>query len=107
MRGTAGDPASAARARCAAAVCALVAVLAVLSALPALTPGPAVPAAAALAVLALALVGLTHAATRSVVPVQAAPARGRARAGDAVPSRAGTATDPVHHPLRPRAPGQA
>ncbi|MBI4939974.1 MAG: hypothetical protein HY830_04440 [Actinobacteria bacterium] len=106
MRVSVGDAASAVRARSAAAVCALAAVLTVLAVLPALTPGAAAPGSFALAVLAFALAALTRTGVQRLQP---AHTRGPARApgGATPPSRPGTATDPVHHPLRPRAPGQA
>lgn len=106
MSGSVGDAASAARARAAAAVCALAAVLAALAALPVLTPGAAAPGSFALVVLAFALAALTRTGARCLQPAHVrVPAR--TPGGATPPSRAGTATDPVHHPLRPRAPGQA
>ena len=65
------------------------------------------PAGIGLAVVALALAALvrfrTFAGALSARPTTPAYAAGR----EAPPLLSGRATDPVHHPLRPRAPGTA
>lgn len=66
------------------------------------TPGAvtALAVVALTAVLALLVAGTDLLATRSPVVVRLAR-------GDVPPELTGRATDPTHHPLRPRAPGQA
>ena len=67
---------------------------------------PATAGSAAVAVLALAVAGLVRSQLWCVAgalrPITAAVASTR---GEPAPMLPGRATDPVHHPLRPRAPG--
>ena len=74
--------------------------------LPSLLIGP--PDATAIAALAVLLLGVAvlgqlelRAASRTMRTFEPRPH------GEPVPSLPGRATDPVHHPLRPRAPGSA
>jgi hypothetical protein len=82
------------------------ALLVALTTLVLLGPGAATPGTVAVAVLTVVLAVLARTGARSLRPVHVhGPAR---PLGDATPPpRAGRATDPAHHPLRPRAPGQA
>jgi hypothetical protein len=84
-------------------------VLALASLVPSLqaVAGDAAPTAVALAVVALTVAAIARLGTGfgalAAQTVVAAHATGR----EAPPMLSGRVTDPVHHPLRPRAPGSA
>ncbi len=69
--------------------------------------GAGTPAAVSIAALAMALTLLSSVRSRRVAVVAGAGGPTYPSGTDAPPVLAGRATDPVHHPLRPRAPGRA
>jgi hypothetical protein len=72
-----------------------------------LTVGTDLPAAVTLTVLALAFAAVVRLGSRSMVLVVSAGDSTHPTGDEARPVLTGRATDPVHHPLRPRAPGLA
>lgn len=64
-------------------------------------------AAVALAIIALAVVALAHVGSSLAGHTARALATSPSRGRDAPPVPLGRVTDPVHHPIRPRAPGLA
>jgi hypothetical protein len=72
-----------------------------------LTVGTDVPSAVTAAALALMFAAVPLLCSRHVVLRVAAQRPTYAPADGAAPVLRGRATDPVHHPLRPRAPGPA
>jgi hypothetical protein len=69
--------------------------------------GASAPAVVGLAALAFVLAAAVTARSRPVVLVVSADESLRAAGDEAPPVVAGRATDPLHYPLRPRAPGRA
>jgi hypothetical protein len=63
--------------------------------------------AVTVAVLTLALAALVRLGTPRVFAAAGAEAAALRAGDDAPPTLSGRVTDPVHHPLRPRAPGLA
>jgi hypothetical protein len=70
-----------------------------------LTFGTDVPAAVTLAALALVFAAVVIVRSRSTVLVVGGGGSPHLVGDEAAPVLPGRATDPVHHPLRPRAPG--
>ena len=94
------------RAAMASVVCALFAATALLA--PSLlTVGTDIPAAVTLTALALVFAAVVRLGSRSMVLLVSAADSTHPTAEEARPVLRGRATDPVHHPLRPRAPGLA
>ena len=64
------------------------------------------PSALVVASLAMAVVAMVHVASRRDLALALVPVRGCLSSDEAHVLLPGRVTDPVHHPIRPRAPGQ-
>jgi hypothetical protein len=64
------------------------------------------PSALIVASLAMAVAAMVHVGSRRQVALAFVPVRVHPSSSAVYVVRPGQATDPVHHPIRPRAPGQ-
>ena len=64
------------------------------------------PSALVVASLAMAVVAMVHVASRRELALALVPVRAHLSSDEAHVLLPGRVTDPVHHPIRPRAPGQ-
>jgi hypothetical protein len=74
--------------------------------LPSIATAVASPSALVVASLAMAVAAMVHVGSRRQLALAFVPVRVHPSSDEVYVVRPGQATDPVHHPIRPRAPGQ-